>query len=226
MEPTVPYNELYEQLPFDMVLDNIDVGIMVYDAKGNVLFANTVMINWRNIPRQEYLRMNVHDFMDVIDICVFDLVFQEKRRVSRLQYYQDFQKIGGPSRVRIVTGTPIFDGFGNIKYVITMLQDVDDFQKLHRTLREENKILGQKMNFVRAEKVSIVAKSSEIKQLLSVARNVAPLDSNVLLYGESGSGKEVFAHYIHEQSNRKDKPLITVNCAAFPENLIEAELFG
>ena len=99
MEPTVPYNELYEQLPFDMVLDNIDVGIMVYDAKGNVLFANTVMINWRNIPRQEYLRMNVHDFMDVIDICVFDLVFQEKRRVSRLQYYQDFQKIGGPSRV-------------------------------------------------------------------------------------------------------------------------------
>ncbi|MPM29365.1 Regulatory protein LuxO [bioreactor metagenome] len=56
--------------------------------------------------------------------------------------------------------------------------------------------------------------------------SVAPLDSTVLLYGESGSGKEVFTRYIHEHSGRKDKPFIAVNCAAFPENLIEAELFG
>ena len=60
----------------------------------------------------------------------------------------------------------------------------------------------------------------------SIAANVASLDSTVLLYGESGSGKEVLAHYIHDNSDRKNQPLITVNCAAFPENLIEAELFG
>ena len=61
---------------------------------------------------------------------------------------------------------------------------------------------------------------------MSVAENVAALDSTVLLYGESGSGKEVLAHYIYDHSDRSEKPLITVNCAAFPENLIEAELFG
>jgi len=223
---TNPLDELYDQLPFTMVLDNIDAGIIVYDSQGNVLFANTVMINWRNIPRKEYHKMNVHDFMEVIDVCVFDLVCTEKRRVSRLQYYQNYQKAGGLPRVRIVTGAPIFDGLGNIKYVITMLQDVEDFQHLHRKLLDENKILYTQRPKVRTEKVGIVAKSPEFKQLLSIADNIAPLDSTVLLFGESGSGKEVIANYIHEHSARKDKPMITVNCAAFPENLIEAELFG
>ena len=226
MSSTESINRLLEQLSFTVILDNIDVGVIVYDGQGNVVLVNTVMINWRNIPRNEYQTMNVHDFMDVIDVCVFDLVLQEKKRISRLQYYHNYQKTGGIPRVRIVTGSPIFDGQGNIQYVITMLQDVDDFQTLHRTLLEENKILYTQRPRTREEKASIVAKSPEIKQLLSVADNIAPLDSTVLLFGESGSGKEVFANYIHEHSKRKDKPIITVNCAAFPENLIEAELFG
>lgn len=213
-------------LSVSMILDNIDAGIMVYDGNGQVVFANRTMINWRNIPRQDYLKMNVHDFNEVIDICVFDLVCQEKRRVSRLQYYQDYQKSGGPSRVRLVTGVPIFDSFGSIQYVITMLQDIEDFQTRYRTLLKENKILHSKPNQVKPERQGIVAKSPAFQQVLSVADNVAPLDTTVLLCGESGSGKEVLAHYIHEHSKRKDKPLITANCAAFPENLIEAELFG
>ena len=214
------------QLSVSMILDNIDAGIMIYDREGKVVFANTVMINWRNIPRQDYLKMNVHDFTEVIDVCVFDLVFQEKRRVSRLQYYQDYQKIGGPSRVRLFTGVPIFDSFGTIQYVITMLQDIEDFQSQYRTLLKENKILRSKSSPLKPEKQGIVAKSAAFRQILMVADNVAPLDTTVLLYGESGSGKEVLAHYIHEHSQRKDKPFITANCAAFPENLIEAELFG
>lgn len=226
MSSTESINRLLEQLSFTVILDNIDVGVIVYDGQGNVVLVNTVMINWRNIPRNEYQTMNVHDFMDVIDVCVFDLVLQEKKRISRLQYYHNYQKTGGIPRVRIVTGSPIFDGQGNIQYVITMLQDVDDFQTLHRTLLEENKILYTQQPKTREEKASIVAKSPEIKQLLSVADNIAPLDSTVLLFGESGSGKEVFANYIHEHSKRKNKPIITVNCAAFPENLIKAELFG
>lgn len=226
MDETISFENLNQQPFLSLIFDNIDVGVMVYGAEGNVLFANTVMINWRNIPRQEYLKMNVHDFTGVIDICVFDLVCQEKRRISRLQYYQDFQKTGGPSRVRIVTGTPIFDGYGNIRYVVTMLQDVDDFQKLHRSLLEAHKILPQMESAAKHEEVSIVNRSPEIRQLLSIADNIAPLDSSVLLYGESGSGKEVFAHYIHEHSSRKNKRMVSVNCAAFPESLIEAELFG
>jgi transcriptional regulator with PAS, ATPase and Fis domain len=227
LQESFSFGSLFEQLSLTEVLDNIDAGIAIYDSVGNFIFMNTMMVNWRNIPRREYLKMNVHDFTKVIDVCVFDLVCRYKRRVSRLQYYQDFQKVDGATRVRIVTGTPIFDGHGNIKYVVMLMQDVQDFENLHHTLWEQNKILNDTtLKPKTTEKTCIVAKSLEFQQLLSVADSVAPLDSTVLLYGESGSGKEVIAHYIHEHSKRKDKPLIAVNCAAFPENLIEAELFG
>ena len=226
MSKTVSFEALSQSPQLSLVLDNVDVGVMVYSAAGDILFVNTTMINWRNIPRQEYLTMNVHDFRGVLDVCVFDLAMQQKKRVSRLQYYQDFRKTGGPTRVRVVTATPIFDSFGGVECVVVMLQDVEDFESRRAALLTQHQIMSEGPVLPREEKVGIVAKSPEIRQLLSVLGNIAPLDSTVLLYGESGSGKEVFAHYIHEHSSRADKPLITVNCAAFPENLIEAELFG
>lgn len=225
MNDAVSFEDISQSPLLSLILDNIDVGVMVYSAAGDILFVNTTMINWRNIPRQEYLQMNIRDFKGVLDVCVFDLTVQEKRRISRLQYYQDFRKTGGPTRMRVVTGTPIFDSFGNVKYVVVMLQDVEDFENQRAALLAQHQIIP-KMNELRPEKVSIVANSPEIRQLLSVLGNIAPLDSTVLLFGESGSGKEVFAHYLHEHSSRAGKPLVTVNCAAFPENLIEAELFG
>lgn len=216
-------------MSLSVVLDNIDTGIAIYDAKGNFVFINTVMVNWRNIPRNEYLTMNIHDFSNYLDICVFDLVMEKKQRVSRLQFYRDIQFISGPERMRIVTGTPIFDGKGNVQYVITMLQDVQKFQNLYHTLLSEREILpamelGPSSEAVPKQRV--VAKSVAMRNLLTIAEQIAPLDSSVLLYGESGSGKEVFARFIHEHSKRKDRPMVTVNCAALPENLIESELFG
>ena len=226
MDNQFSFSELSQQLPFTDVLDNIDVGINVYDADGNFLFVNTVMVNWRNIPRQEFLKMNVRDFYSTMDVCVFDLVRQQKQRVCRLQYYTDFQKADGITRTRIVIGTPIFDGQGNIQFVIVMLQDVGEFETLHSHLLEEHQVLREGIRLGNLNHTEIVAKSPEMLQVLASANTVAPLDSTILLYGESGSGKEVLARFIQNHSHRSDRPMITVNCAALPENLIEAELFG
>jgi len=227
MESSAPFSELSKHLSFTDVLDNVDVGVLVLNAKGDFLFMNTVMVNWRNIPRQEYLKMNVHDFNGVLDVCVFDLVCQQRRRVSRLQYYRDYQKIDSTTRMRLVTGSPIFDPYGNLAYVVVLLQDVEDFDSRCRQLLGKNQILKEGDNAGRVERtMSITANSPEMRQVLSAADSIAPLDSTVLLYGESGTGKEVLANYIHNHSARKGKPMIIVNCAAFPENLIEAELFG
>ena len=72
----------------------------------------------------------------------------------------------------------------------------------------------------------VVAGDARTHTLLQMAARVAASDATVLLTGESGTGKEVFAHYIHTHSPRADKPFVAINCAAIPENLLEATLFG
>jgi two-component system response regulator FlrC len=62
--------------------------------------------------------------------------------------------------------------------------------------------------------------------LLNLARKVATSDATVMVLGPSGSGKEVLSRYIHDQSNRRDAPFVAINCAAIPENMLEATLFG
>ncbi|HEY7862310.1 MAG TPA: sigma-54 dependent transcriptional regulator, partial [Thermoanaerobaculia bacterium] len=71
-----------------------------------------------------------------------------------------------------------------------------------------------------------IGESPAFQEALAVARSVAPTESTVLLQGESGVGKEVFARLLHQLSNRADGPFVTINCGALPEQLLESELFG
>ena len=72
----------------------------------------------------------------------------------------------------------------------------------------------------------IIGKSQELNDIVDIVIQVAHSDITVLIYGESGVGKEIFARAIHKASNRANKPMITVNCGAIPEGILESELFG
>ena len=76
------------------------------------------------------------------------------------------------------------------------------------------------------EQFGIIGKTKEIKDLVDIIMQVSKSDISILIYGESGVGKEVFARAIHGYSNRADKPLVSVNCGAIPEGILESELFG
>ena len=82
MPDSFDYQDILKYISLPNILDNLDVGVNINDAEGRFLFVNMVTVNWRNIPRKEFLKMNVHDFSPTMDSCVFDLACQEKRRVS------------------------------------------------------------------------------------------------------------------------------------------------
>ncbi|BCS89167.1 sigma-54-dependent transcriptional regulator [Pseudodesulfovibrio sediminis] len=91
-------------------------------------------------------------------------------------------------------------------------------------LRQENQAL--KTRITSEQPVSLTGQSAAIQELKDVIARVAPTDAWVLITGENGTGKEIVARSIHHLSGRADKPLVAVNCAAIPEELIESELFG
>jgi two-component system response regulator AtoC len=92
-------------------------------------------------------------------------------------------------------------------------------------LRRENESLRKEVLQYRNEK-QIIGDSPAIRRILQTVSMAAPTRATVLLQGESGTGKELFARAIHDQSDRRDKPFIKLNCAALPEGLIESALFG
>lgn len=134
---------------------------------------------------------------------------------------------------------PLLDGSQNVNRVVFSLNNITEQkekeEKLRNSLAEIQSLkdrLQAESDYLRAEiKVakpygSITSESDAIRKVLHQVRQVAPTDATVLLYGETGVGKELFAEAIHGLSSRKSQVLIKVNCAALPAPLVESELFG
>ena len=95
----------------------------------------------------------------------------------------------------------------------------------HTRLEKENLLLKEQLGR-RFDFSNIIGRSAAMKQMFETVALVAPTEATVLIQGESGTGKELIANAIHQNSPRKDQPLIKINCAALPETLLESELFG
>ena len=104
-------------------------------------------------------------------------------------------------------------------------EQVKEISRLNEILRAENIYLKYQLEII-SEHSDMVGESESLKYVCYKIKQVAPTDASVLIQGETGTGKELVARAIHNESKRKNKPFIKVNCASIPENLIESELFG
>ncbi len=113
----------------------------------------------------------------------------------------------------------------HLSQAITNFTAYEEIRSLKEQLEQENVYLRDEMK-ASVDFKTLVGESPALQKTLKAIEKVAPTDSTVLITGETGTGKELVAQAIHHLSPRKEKPLITVNCAALPPTLIESELFG
>ncbi|MEF9992214.1 MAG: sigma 54-interacting transcriptional regulator [Romboutsia sp.] len=109
-----------------------------------------------------------------------------------------------------------------IGFVITM-QDIDKIQRLEQKVRKEFIAKG---HYAKNSFDNIIGESEALKSTIKKAKKYASTESTILILGETGTGKELFAQSIHNYSKRSQNPFVAINCAALPENILESELFG
>lgn len=168
----------------------------------------------------------------------YDLVIMDVRmpNVDGIQALQKIKQISPDIPVIIMTAyASVGSAVDALKssaydYLIKPL-DIDELKILvdkalrHHQLEQENLYLKERLSD-RFDFSNIIGRSPSMTRLFETVALVAPSEATALIVGESGTGKELIANAIHQNSPRKDRPLIIVNCAALPETLLESELFG
>lgn len=169
------------------------------------------------------------------DLIYTDIKMPEMDGLEMLQAYRQAVKENGTEESPVV----MISGHGTVETAVDALKNGAfdfivkplDLNRLllttkhaidHKSLVQETKVLRKKIN----SRNQMVGESAEIEKVRSIIEKVAPTEARVMITGANGTGKEVVAHLIHENSSRAKKVMVEVNCAAIPSELIESELFG
>jgi two-component system, NtrC family, response regulator PilR len=174
-----------------------------------------------------------------IESQVYDLIISDIRMpdLTGIEVLERAREMRNPGAFILITAVPTVTtaiqalNLGAYRYVIKTDKLVDELRIVvaraleDLALREENSRLRREMLRLFAQN-NIVGHSRGIQDILEMVRTVAPTTSTVLITGESGTGKELVARAIHEASPRREKSFVSINCGAFPETLLESELFG
>ena len=224
--------ESYQELgnKFRTVFDYSSDGLWICNRNGEVVEVNRATRSIVGRNKKDLIGRKVRDLVvteGYYDNYVTDEVIRTKRKVSQLQ------EVKTTKRKVLCTGIPVLDKNGEVAMVVINERDITMLYAMRERLEEiqrEKETFKEKINELSLEVLKnwdLVAESEEMKKIVRTALKLAHMDaSNIMILGESGTGKGLLAKFIHKNSKRADKPFIQINCASLPENILEAELFG
>ncbi|WP_087971631.1 sigma 54-interacting transcriptional regulator [Oceanobacillus rekensis] len=214
-EENTDLNEIKTLL--EAIIKSSDEAISVVDENGNGLMINPAYTRITGLREEDVI-----GFPATVDISEGESmhlkVLHTRRAVRGVR-----MKVGPTKKEVIVNVAPVIVN-GVIKGSVGVLHDVTEIQSLTKELKKARQIIRDLE--ARYTFDDIIGSSPEMKLALEQAKVGAKTPATVLLRGESGTGKELFAHAIHNESERKHNKFIRVNCAAITESLLESELFG
>ncbi|MGE5453680.1 MAG: sigma-54 interaction domain-containing protein, partial [Methylocystaceae bacterium] len=197
----------------------------VCDAKGTVLRLNQAYTRITGIQSEEIVGRPISELVSegFFDRSATLEVIKTGKTVTFTQKTRD-------GKYMLVTGNPIFDRHGELVQILTNGRDITELDRLQQEIAcatELSQHFQRELKKIQYETSGqMVIASEKMKNIMSLVVHLGKVDSTVLILGESGVGKEIIAQELHNQSSRKDKAYIRINCAAIPDNLLESELFG
>lgn len=205
------------QLILKAIIDSLQDAVSVVNEEGLGIMFNKAYYELTGLEEKDVMHKPAH-----VDIAegesIHMKVLQTGKAIKNVP-----MKVGPYKRDVVVSCAPIYIN-GTLKGSVGIIHDVSEI----RTLLDELHHARQKMRHLEAKYTfdDIVGTSPVLQEAIKAAKVVAATPVNVLLRGDCGTGKELFAHAIHEASTRRDQQFIRVNLNAIPETLLESELFG
>lgn len=218
--------ELFSRETCMMMLENSFDGFYITDGRANTIYLNKSYRNITGLREEEVLGRNMHELVEEGTISQSGTLYV-LRTGEAITLHQTFRT--GSSA--LITSAPIRNEDGEIIMVVTNVRDMTEIYNLKSKLdeqnREEERLRGQ-LDLLKQEVLSqsLIAEDKRTLQVVQALRKVRLMDTTVLLLGETGVGKEVFAKYLHDESARKENPFLKINCGAIPNELMESEFFG
>ncbi len=203
------------------ILNSIGEAIFIDNAEGYALWINKACEEIYRITKEEVIGKHCTylEHLGIFEPSVARQVIEEKKETTILHKNRDGKQL-------LSTGTPIFDESGRLSKIITTSHDITELVELQNKLETIQTALQDIWVSENYKYEGIIANSPGMLNVIQMVERLAPLDTTVLITGESGSGKGVIAKLLHEIGNRKGQPFIQINCGAIPANLLESELFG
>lgn len=217
-------NDSFAIYTLQTLLSSLEDAISVINTKGEMVYWNEAAEKTYQIKKEAIIGRNIRDFFQQEDIM--NLKVLETQQSIRGMYH-----IPRPDKHVLISASPIYNQNNELIGSMSVEKDITSTILLNEQLTSTSKELQQLKQQITQNHLDdpfnkIKGNNAAIQKLIQDTRKVAKTDATILITGESGVGKELFAQAIHEESKRCEKPFIPINCGAIPHALFESELFG